>query len=84
MNLFKQRLKVLGAGALFIVVISLLASAVALLFAGLLWLLSKIHVNLPGIVLLGGIAVYVIYQIGLLIKWLFVEPIQQSLNNKQT
>lgn len=84
MKLFKERFKFLGAATLFIVLISLLACAGALLFAGFLWLLSKIHVNLPGIMLLGGIAVYVIYQIGLLIKWLFVEPIQQSLNNKQT
>ena len=84
MNLFRERLKVLGATTLFIVVISLLASTGALLFAGLLWLLSKVHVNLPGIILLGGIAGYLIYQAGLLIKWLFVEPIRQSRNSKQT
>lgn len=82
MNLFKERLKVLGAATLFIVLISILASIGALLFAGLLWLFSKIHENLPGIILLGGIAWYLIYQGVLLVKWLFVEPIQQARNNK--
>ena len=82
MKLFRERLKFLGAATLFIVLISLLASTVALLLAGLLWLLSKIHENLPGIILLGCIAGYLIYKGVLLVKWLFVEPIRQARNNK--
>ena len=82
MKLFKERLKTLGLSVLGIGVILSFFCVIALIVGGSVGLLTLIHKNLPGIVVFGGIAVYVIYQIGLLIKWLFVEPIQQSLNNK--
>lgn len=82
MDLFKERLKVLGLSALGVGAVLLFFCVMALIVGGSVGLLALIHKNLPGIAVFGGIAIYLIYQIGLLIKWLFVEPIQQARNNK--
>lgn len=82
MKLFKERLKTLGLSMLGVGAVLLFFCFVTLLVGGLVGLLALIHKNLPGVVFFGVITVYLIYQIGLFIKWLFIEPIQQSLKSK--
>ena len=82
MKLFKERLKIVGGMFLALIFILLAIGVATLAFAGLVWLLSKISQDLPGWIILGSVIAYLVYQVGLLIKWLFVEPIQQARNNK--
>ena len=82
MDLFKKRLTQAFFVAMFVFVVLLFVLAGTAVLGVFMWMLSLVNENAPAFVLILIIAGIVLHQIGLLIKWLFVEPIQQSLNNK--
>lgn len=83
MSLFKERLQTLGMAILAITMVVAVACAAGGMIVLVVWILSLIHQNLPGILIFAAIGIYMTYQAFILMKWLIGEPVMLALKNRK-